>query len=78
MNCADSPKRSAKDQANSNALHEIKKEKRCQDLHSALLPRSLSAPEERAAFLQLNIRKGFELETMQLVRGCKGNKGSVM
>lgn len=39
-------------------------------LHAGLL----NAPEKRAAFLQLNIRRGFKWETVQLVRDRNGNK----
>lgn len=39
---------------------------------------SARGTEERAAFLQLSIRRGFELETMQLASDRKGNKGSVV
>lgn len=46
----------------------------CTDLSAG----SPGAPEERAAFLRLNIRTGVELETTQLVRDRKGNKGSVV
>lgn len=54
--------------------------KRWRDLYPALFVGVLGArgAEERAAFLQFNIWRGFELETMQLVNDRGGKKGSVV